>query len=260
MYYLLIVNRKSIIINDKNYKLDNYKYITNLKFIIKYIIEFIVKIEISLNIQCILFTDFINKIDKNNKNININDYENYNYNIKPTIFKLFKLHHEDITTNINSSTSILLLLKLISKISINNYDSNSNIFIDEILKDTVKKNDTTDTNDTTDIYNNYNIYIKKKKYINKKTKLYLDEFMLNITKYFFTNTNNNIYIICSNYIFNNVELLFNNFENIFSILEHHLLKSININENKKVKLLHLKTVITNLVEIQIDNVKKLFYI
>ena len=89
--------------------------------------------------------------------------------------------------------------------------------------------------------------------------------MLDITNFFlidktkvFHNLDNNIYTICSKYILNNVELIFNNFENIFNILELHLLKSLNIDENKKKKLSYLKNVIKNLVDIEIDNIKKLF--
>ena len=69
-----------------------------------------------------------------------------------------------------------------------------------------------------------------------------------------------IYMICSKYILTNIELIFKNFENIFTILETHLLTSININEVKKKNLIYLKNVITNLADIEIDNIKKLFYL
>jgi hypothetical protein len=89
--------------------------------------------------------------------------------------------------------------------------------------------------------------------------------MLDITKYFLIDNNNinniinpDIYVICNNYILNNIELIFNNFENIYSVLETHLLQSININEKKKIKLSYLKNVITNIIDIEIDKIKKLF--
>ena len=69
-----------------------------------------------------------------------------------------------------------------------------------------------------------------------------------------------IYMICSTYILTNIELIFKNFENIFTILETHLLTSININEVKIKNLIYLKNVIKNLADIEIDNIKKLFYL
>ena len=50
--------------------------------------------------------------------------------------------------------------------------------------------------------------------------------------------------------------MFNNFQNIFSVLEDYILK--NINENIKHKLYYLRNVIKNLIDIEIDNIKKLF--
>lgn len=266
MYYLLLHNKKLIIINDKTYKIDTYKYIENLQFIIKCIIDFVVKVEVSLNIQCLLITDFITKIDKKyNQNHNDENTKTKTTNTKPMIFKLFNKNHSDIILNIKPSTSILLFLKLISKLSIPNYDFDN---FENLLKE--ENLNTNSTNETDSNY--YTTYMNKKKYINKKTKLYLDDFMLDITKYFFIDINQNlqnkllssshpdIYMICSKYILNNIELVFNNFENIFSILEYQLLKSININENKKIKLVHLRNVINNIIDIQTDNIKKYFYI
>ena len=100
--------------------------------------------------------------------------------------------------------------------------------------------------------------------------MYLDIFILEITQYFSLDNSNSIYshnmqhpdiyMICSKYILNNIELMFNNFENIFTILEEHLLKSININKNKTQKLSYLKSIIKNLADIEIENIKKLFFI
>jgi len=266
MYSLLIKNRKFLKINNNNYKLDNHKYFKNLKFIINCIIEFVIKLEVCLNIQCLLFTDFIHKIHLNSK-VNNNDCNNdcnnddnsnlYNNNLEPRIFKLFIKSNKNITLNVKPSSQILLFLKLINKLSLHTYESDDFInFLNEI-----KYND--ELHDTS----NYNIYINKKNYINKKTLLYLDHFMLDITNFFlidktkaFNILDNNIYNICSKYILNNVELIFNNFENIFNILELHLLKSLNIDENKTKKLSYLRNVIKNLIDVEIDNIKKLFYV
>ena len=111
--------------------------------------------------------------------------------------------------------------------------------------------------------NSYKTYMNNKKDNNKKTKEYLDTFMIEITKYLedtiYINTPN-VYSICSNYIINNIELMFNNFEYIYSILETYLLTSVTINKEKENKLFNLKTVIKNLCNLEFDNVKKLFKI
>ena len=84
--------------------------------------------------------------------------------------------------------------------------------------------------------NSYKTYMNNKKDNNKKTNEYLDIFMIEITKYLedtiYINTPN-VYSICSNYIINNIELMFNNFENIYSILETYLLTSVTINKEKE---------------------------
>ena len=367
MYKILIMN-DNILANIKN----NINYIKTIKFIIILIIDFVVTIELSLNIQCLLMTDFISKIDeekyKNNIVNNIendiendteNDIENDIYNImslnnnnfKPKIFKMFNTLNQNTITNIKPSTRILLIFKLLNKLGINNYidvDDNENNnehnydiinFIyntnnsikfsnfsnsdndnesssnddgddgdgddgddgdgdddgdggDDDYIDGDSKADDTDTdtdkdasynkyaktpkytydangkiikNDSKSYVNNkFKNYINNKKEINKKTKLYLDAFILDITRYFDLNKNNdknkstyqNIYLICSKYILNNTELVFNNYENLFTILEAQLLKNININEHQK--LYYLRNVIKNVINIEIDNIKKLF--
>ena len=102
-----------------------------------------------------------------------------------------------------------------------------------------------------------------KKDNNKKTKDYLDKFMIEITDYLedtiYINTPN-VYSICSNYIINNISLIFSNFEYIYSILETHLLSSVIMNNDKNKKLFELKNVIKNLCDYEFNNVKKLFKI
>ena len=292
-----------LLLND-NYFNENVKYIKTMKFIINLIIDFVVTIELSLNIQCLLITDFIDKIAKKNKQNQDNDNDNdYDYNFKPRLFKLYNKTNKATINNIKPSTRILLFLKLIGKLGINNMidcnnnndnenenekefinlitnlnsndselysDSESGSSSDDTSTYTKKQNFTYDDtgkiikNKSTPINNNYLNYIHNKNEINKKTKMYLDSFMLDITLYFgLCNSNkkdkdNSIYSICSNYILNNTELIFNNFENIFSILEGHLYKSMNMNSTKKHKLFCLRNVIKNIIDIEIDNIKKLF--
>ena len=252
----IILNEKTKIKNNTNTTNtantnDTYKYIKTLKFIINMIIDFVVKAEVSLNIQCLLINNFIDKITNiNTTTTNILQNDN---NLKPKIFKLFNKSNTSLCNNIKSSSIILLFFKLINKLNItNSYDNNN--YDDEII------NLLQETKD-----NNLNNYINKHKNINKKTKIYLDSFILEITKYFNIEQTNNyicldIHTICSKYILNNIELMFNNFENIFSVLETHLLKSININEKLKIKLVHLRNFIINLANIEIDNINKLFSI
>jgi len=337
MYNKLFLNDTYISMN-YNEKQNYFNYIKILQFILKIIIEFVVTTELSLNIQCLLITDFIDKINTNNSNGNgISNNCNDNEYFKPKIFNLFNKVNLDTIKNIKPSTRILLILKLLSKLSINNNDFNNEDLIKFIYSINEKNNNYHDkycnnnnnngyfydnddeylncsiSNNSSDvsyssdeenyehntIYDKNNLihknnkylydesgkiiktkyininkklykYINNKKEINKKTKLYLDTFILDITIFFSLcnkniNTKNintdikiqeNIYSLCSKYIINNTELIFNNFENIFDILESHLLK--NINKNKQTKLYYLRNVIKNIIDIEIDNIKKLF--
>ena len=127
MYSALNININNISINKnttnntKNY--ETYTYIKILKLIITILINFIIQIEVLLNIQCLLITNFIDKINTKNTNINLND------NFKPKIFNLFYKSNKDICNNIKSSTIILLLFKLINKLNIITYENNENMAI-----------------------------------------------------------------------------------------------------------------------------------
>jgi len=216
-----------------------YKFIKTLKFILNLIIEFIIKVEIILNIQCLLITNFIDKINSNmSGNMSGNMSSNINYsNIKPTIFKLFDKNNTNICKNIKPSTLILLFFKLLNKLNMSSYNNNE---IHNILND-----------------KNYNKNYYNKKYITKKANIYLDAFIVEITHFFNEKHNkSSIYIICSKYILNNLELIFNNFENLFSYLDTHILQT----QSDTTKLEYLKTFITNLSSIEFNNIKKLFFI
>lgn len=245
--------------NKELIKIDSYKYLNSLKIIINIIIDFVVKTEVYLNINCLLMVHFIDKInnkhnytntDRDNENTkHNNDYNLNNSTNKPKLFNLFTRTHKQIITHIKSSTLILIFLKFIKKID-------NDKFTNDILINYINDN-------KYNMNNSYKTYMNNKKDNNKKTKEYLDIFMIEITKYLedtiYINTPN-VYSICSNYIINNIELMFNNFENIYSILETYLLTSVTINKEKEKKLFHLKTVIKNLCNLEFDNVKKLFKI
>ena len=260
MYNALLINTNTNTASstsstpNSNKQYETYNYIKTLKFIIQMLIDFIVKIEVLLHIQCLLITNFIDKI---NDKQTILKYKIDTF--KPKIFKLFHKSNKDMCNNVKSSTLILLFFKLINKLNTSTYDTN------DIMNYLQETNDT-ETNKTNHFLN----YIKHKKEINKKTNIYLDKFILEITYYFDVDTSkdtskNNfmypdIYTICSKYILNTIELIFNHFENLFTILETHLLKSISINELKRKKLSYLRNVIKNLADNEFDTIKKLFYI
>jgi len=175
MYTALNITNKNIntiTINNTNKNYETYNYIKTLKLIITILVKFIIQIEISLNIQCLLITNFIDKI--NNKNTHINNHTNQNDTFKPKIFKLFQQSNNDICNNIKASTLILLLFKLINKLNITTYETNEYMTY-------LQETNTTETNNT----NNNNLLncINHKKYINKKTNIYLDTFILEITNY-----------------------------------------------------------------------------
>lgn len=256
MYEIIINNRTEIRNkNEKNEKenknketIDTYDYFNVLKLILNIIIEFVVKIELSLNIQCILMIHFIDNLNTKNK------HNNTIYN-KPKFFNLFNRTHKIATTYIKSSTLILLFFKFIRKLSIDKYDS------DVVIK--YININTKNTSQTNELNMNYINYMVIKKEINKKTKGYLDTFMIDITHYLEDTlyiNNSNIYIICSNYIINNIKLIIEHFLSIIKILEIHLLNSNTITTDKKNKIGNLKIVLHNLIDIEFNNVKLLFNI
>ena len=255
--YEIIINNKTEIQNknEKNKKenknsetIDTYAYFNVLKLILNIIIEFVIKIELSLNIQCILMIHFIDKL--NTKNIHNNNNTIYN---KPKFFNLFKRTHKIATTYIKSSTLILLFFKFIRKLSIIKYDS-------DIVIKYININTKT-TSQTNELNMNYINYMINKKEINKKTKSNLDTFMIDITHYLEDTlyiNNPNIYIICSNYIINNIKLIIEHFLSIIKILEIHLLNSNTITIEKRNKIGNLKIVIHNLLDIEFNNIQTLF--
>ena len=129
-----------------NEKQNYINYIKVLQFILKIIIEFVITTELSLNIQCLLITDFIDKINNNDCNDgndgNNGNCNNVNHNeyFKPKIFKLFNKINLDTIKNIKPSTRILLILKLLSKLSINNIDFNNEDLIKFIYSINEKTN------------------------------------------------------------------------------------------------------------------------
>jgi hypothetical protein len=220
---------------------------TNLKNIIKLIIDFVVQIEISLNYHCILIIHFLNKVKLNKITEN-----------RPNIFSTFSKIDNNITQSIKSSTIILLFLKFVRNLGGYQYnESNKNIY-------NSLSNIITNFKNNSIICSNFNI--KKTSKISSNIKMYLDTFMININNYFINsneNSNLNIYSICIDYIISIVEILYNEFNYLFDILELSIIsnfnyKNKNFTEDKKKELDNIKNEIKNLIINEINICKELF--
>jgi len=242
----------------------------NIKIILKIIVDFIVYIEITLNLHCILIVYFLKNIKHKNENNNKNDSR------YPKILNVFNKFNDSIDNTtidnttidnhnelyINPSTLILLLLKLTNKLFIPNLE-----------------------NDKTNIIKLHINYIKSQKQSSIKFKIYLDTFIIKLTTYFFkqndindnvnndknndVNNTDNIYKICIEYINLIIDLLFNQFNNLFDILETYLIISINNNEKEDINkdkinkdkinnLNNIKNGIKKLLDTQINSIRELF--
>ena len=253
----------------KNDTLSQNNSDNNLKNILILIIDFVVQLEISLNYNCILITHFLNKIDKIQNNNNNN---NKLYNERPEIFKSFTKIDNDISKCISKqSTVILLFLKFVSKIAVyKNYKTLMNTIINFNDDDKDDKDDK--DNSITKIQNNRNNR-NKTKILSSKLKMYLDTFMININNYFLNNIDNidnidnskntNIYLICIEYIISIVEILYNEFNYLFDILETCIIsnlkyKNINFTEDRKKELDNIKNEIKKSINNEINRCKELF--
>jgi hypothetical protein len=258
-----IINNDSLSQNNSNTNPD-----TNLKNILILIIDFVVQIEISLNYNCILITHFLNKIDKiDNKNVVLNDQPNFF-----SSFSKFSKIDNDISNCISKqSTVILLFLKFISKIGVY---KNDKTLINTIINFNDDDKDDKDDKDNsiTKTQNNRN-YRNKSKILSSKLKMYLDTFMININNYFLNNMDNmdnmdnsrntTIYSICIEYIISIVEILYNEFNYLFDILETCIIsnlkyKNINFTEDRKKELDNIKNEIKKSINNEINRCKELF--
>ena len=228
----------------------------NIKIILKIIVDFIVYIEITLNLHCILIVYFLKNIKHKNENDSrypkiLNVFNKFNDSIDNTTID----NHNELY--INPSTLILLLLKLTNKLFIPNLE-----------------------NDKTNIIKLHINYIKSQKQSSIKFKMYLDTFIIKLTTYFFKqndendvnddiNNTDNIYKICIEYINLIIDLLFNQFNNLFDILETYLIISINNNEKEDINkdktnkdkinnLNNIKNGIKKLLDTQINSIRELF--
>ena len=224
---------------------------TNIINIIKIIIDLVVQVEISLNYHCILIIHFINKVKLKHKSIHL----------QPKIFNIFNKIDNDISQLIKPSTIILLFLKFVKKLGGIQVTNNTNNMLDNIVNFI--------NNNSSIACTKFNI--QKSSEINLKMKMYLDTFMININKYFINNSldnhslENNIYLICIEYIISIVELLYNNFNYLFNVLElciiaNYNYKKIDFTEDKKQDLEEIKNNIRILINDEINICKNLFKI
>ena len=226
---------------------------TTLTNILKIIIDFVVQIEISLNYHCILIIHFINKSQQQ-------VHTQSQPQSQPQVFNSFSKIDKTITESIKPSTLILLFIKFLQKIG---GGQKNNIFNKLLLFEKTNKSVITTKQN-----------IKELLKTNTNMKASLDTFIININKYFIntpkiidtpdTILNNNIYSICTNYIISIVELFYNNFNILFSILEHYILLNMNDKlleyENKKQELETIKISIKQLINDEIKLCKEVFRI
>lgn len=234
---------------------------TTLTNILKIIIDFLVQIEISLNYHCILIIHFINKLQQQ-----VHTQQQLQQQPHPQVFNSFSKIDKTITESIKPSTLILLFIKFLQKLG---GGQKYNIFNKLLLFEKTNKSVITKKQN-----------IKELLQTNTNMKASLDTFIININKYFINTSkkidtpdtilNNNIYSICTNYIISIVELFYNNFNILFSILEHYILLNITETmkdtnnlleyENKKQELETIKISIKQLINDEIKLCKEVFRI
>ena len=249
----------------------------NLETIIMLFIDMIIHIEIMLNLHCILIIHFLSKVGYNIKK---NYKQNYNSNII-NIFNKFDtldtLDTLDTQNTIKQSTILLLLLKFINKLGsqykFNSLDTqnanannnvNSNTLFLYNLQHLIHKINTdtdTETKTETETTSINNITINKiLKADSIKAKMHLDTFMLYINKYYILENNNisteinciiynEISKVCITYIFSLIDLLFNQFDKLFDILEQYIIlekKQKNTELNTEIDKTNYINYITNL--------------
>ena len=236
-------------------------YLNTLKKFLHLIIDNIVYIELSLNIHFIIIINNLQKLrqSKDNKYVS------------PKVFHTFEKINNDIINTIKPSSHILLFLKLIRKLGNFHINSlnNNDIF--------TNKNSNTDSTNKISKTIDYTNYIKKNKESSNKIKCTLDNFIININNFYESkdykdkdiiikcplnttlnvihSVNNNITSICQNYIILVVKILFTEFNNLFDLLATHLKSSDNITEEKIQNILIIKTTLSNMINIEIENIK-----
>lgn len=260
-----------------NHISDSNEYLDTLNKYLHLIIDNIVYIELSLNIHFIIIINNLQKL----KNLNKDNIKNLN-NLTSKSFHIFEKINNDIINTIKPSSHILLFLKLIRKLgkfhmnSLNNNDILTNKNNSKTIeynnyiknnKDTSNKikcvldnfiininnfyesKDYKDNKDNKDNKNNKDIIIKCTLDTN------LNNNIKNITHSITNNITNNINNICQNYIAFVVELLFKEFNNLFDLLATHLKSSDNITEAKLQNIILIKDTLSNMINIEIENIK-----
>ena len=229
------------------------EYLDTLKKYVHLIIDNVVHIELSLNIHFIIIINNLQKLQTPKHNIK-------NITIIPKVFYTFEKINNDIVNTIKPSSHILLFLKLIRKLGKFHILSLNN-------------NGITQNKDT-----KYTNYIKNNKESSNKIKCTLDNFIININNFYESkdykdmiieypldtslnslnvthSINNNVTSICQNYIVFIVKILFTEFNNLFDLLDTHLKSSDNITEEKIQNILIIKTTLSNMINIEIENIK-----
>ena len=180
----------------------------NNKIILNLIIQFSINIEFILNTQLFFIIYILNKNTTTNTTTTTNNKNNITgTNIlenKPHILLNIEKICNEINVNIKSSTIILLLLKLNTKLCNNN--------IIDLIKNDLIKNEI----ECCKIIN----------ICNEKINTLLDNFFINITQCISQSQNITYkYILCVKYILELTQLLYTIFNTLFNVFIKYLLKS-----------------------------------
>ena len=159
------------------------------------------------------------------------------------------------------SNMILLLFKLIRNTNI--YNSLSSDIISKLFEtySESKKNE---------LSNKFKVLIKKQ---TSQMTIILDTFMLKINMYFFDDGDCDIYGLCVNYVFDQINIVFKNYTELFDMFVDYIIfrsrtmfTAIPTNsdvkddyENDMKNLQHIKSSIKNLLETEIINARLKFF-
>lgn len=231
-------------INENDYK--TYLFV-------KLIINITVEIELMLNLHLFIILNFLN---------NIQCKHNAQYFTKtPDIFYKFTKLYSDMLQFVTPSNMMLLLFKLIR--NMNTYNSLSSDIVSKLFETYSQENQTELTTKFKKLVSEQNIQISST----------LDTFILKINKYFIEKDDCDLYSICVNYVFDQINILFKNYTELFDMFVDYIVfrseKMFNaIPNNSDVKddyendmknLQYIKSSIKNLLDTEIINARlKLF--
>jgi hypothetical protein len=250
---------------DKYININVYKYIFKESIVekldsnyttylfVKLIVNITVELEITLNLHLFIILNFLNRINQKNAILQTSN--------KTDVFYKFTKIYSDMLQFVAPSNMILLLFKLIRNTNI--YNSLSSDIISKLFEtySESKKNE---------LSNKFKVLIKKQ---TSQMTIILDTFMLKINMYFFDDGDCDIYGLCVNYVFDQINIVFKNYTELFDMFVDYIIfrsrtmfTAIPTNsdvkddyENDMKNLQHIKSSIKNLLETEIINARLKFF-